>query len=86
MEKVKHVTKICVCRELNKGEGARYAEGAQCEHFYVPLWSKGAESWVSWRLKMSLEGCCLTRERGCCSQRPRLLHMSRERRVCLCGT
>lgn len=41
MERIKHVTTICVCRELSKGEGARYAEGAQCEHFHVPLWSKG---------------------------------------------
>lgn len=64
---------ICVSRELNKDEGTVYAEGAQYEPFPIPLWLKGKESWVSWRLKMSLEGCHLTLERSCCSQRPCLL-------------
>lgn len=41
MEKINHVTKICVSREPNKGEDARYAEGSQYEPCYFYLWLKG---------------------------------------------
>lgn len=57
MEKIKHVTKIRVSRELGKGDGARYAEGAQLEPSHLLLWLKGKKSWVNWRLFLVAHRC-----------------------------